>query len=70
VTLPYDFSIALAKDSSENEMYSALIRNELTRMKEFGSLALNQSRTMSLIDQIEKSFRSVDFINEEEFIYE
>lgn len=70
VTLPYDFSIALAKDSSENGMYSSLIRNELTRMKEFGSLALNQSRTMSLIDQIEKSFRSVDFINEEEFIYE
>lgn len=70
VTLPYDFSIALAKGSSENEMYSALIRNELARMKEFGSLALNKSRAMSLIDRIEKSFRSVDFANEEEFIYE
>ena len=70
VTLPYDFSIALAKGSSENEMYSALIRNELARMKEFGSLALNKSRAMSLIDRIEKCFRSVDFTNEEEFIYE
>lgn len=70
VMLPYDFSIALAKGSSENEMYSALIRNELARMKEFGSLALNKSRTMSLIDRIEKCFRSVNFTNEEEFIYE
>jgi len=70
ITLPYDLIVASAKDPSENEMYSTLIRNEVTRMTEFGSLALNKSKTLSLIDEIKTKFQTTKQLNAEDSLYE
>jgi len=70
VTLPYALADAKSKDSSENGMYAALIRNEIARMKEFGSLAINMSSAMLLVDEIKDSFQLDDSSFKEEFNYE
>ena len=70
ITLPYDLFIASAKDSSENEMYSTLIRNEISRMTEFGSLAINKSKALSLIDEIKKKFQMKEQLSMEDSLYE
>lgn len=66
VTLPYEPSVAAAMDFEENNIYSALIRNEIARVKEFGSLAINKSKALSLIDDIKSKFQFEEQSNMED----
>ena len=60
VTLPYDIETSVYRTDFEVQSYRALVKNEVERMKEFSSLALNHVDSEYLIEKISKDFNIKD----------
>ena len=70
ITLPYDAEVISNKSIDENNAFKALASREVTRMREFSSLADNEIESLPLICKLEKDFELNNKSFSEEFIDE
>lgn len=67
VTLPRDLNTVASLTSIEKEYDLGLIQNEMRRVKEFGSLAINRSEADTLLQEVSQYYNLEDLNNSKEF---
>lgn len=60
ITLPYDLESSVYRTDFETQSYKALVKNEIDRMSEFASLAINGVDSEYLIEKIKNEFNIKD----------